>query len=277
MDTEVTTIYCITDDWLQARRHQESSQRKVTDAEVIAEVITVAIAAARFFKGNFEKAWRWLVEGGYMTRRLSRSRFNRRLHAVSGLLETLFQRLAGHWKQTGEEDVFLVDSFPVEVCDNMRIPGCRIYQKEAFRGYIASKRRYFYGLKVHVLSNEEGRPVEAFLTPGSANDTGQLRNFEFDVPEGSVVYGDKAYNEYFTEDLLEQACGIDLSPIRKKNSTRKVPAYSRHLQQSFRKQIETAFSQITRLLPRSIHAVTAKGFELKVFLFVLAFSFDGLF
>jgi hypothetical protein len=30
-------------------------------------------------------------------------------------------------------------------------------------------------------------------------------------------------------------------------------------------------------MPESVHAITAKGFELKVFLFVLAFSFDGLF
>lgn len=273
MDTEVTTIYCLTDDWLKARRHHESSQCKVTDAEVI----TVAITAARFFEGNFEKAWEHLTAGGYMLRRLSRGRFNRRLHATSDLLKSLFHYLAQHWKQTGDDEIFLVDSFPVEVCDNIRIPRCRIYQKEAFRGYIACKRRYFYGLKVHVLANEKGRPVEAFLTPGSYSDTKELRHFEFDLPEGATVYGDKAYNEYFTEDLLEEASGIDLSPIRKKNSKRKVPAYTRYLQQSFRKRIETAFSQITRLLPRSIHAVTAKGFELKVFLFVLAFSFDGLF
>lgn len=272
MNTEVTTIYCIVDDWLKLKRHQESSQRKVTDAEVIA----VALTAARFFEGNFEETWRQLIDGGYMMRRLSRSRFNRRLHAVSDLLKELFHLLGEGWKKSGDEQVFLVDSFPVNVCDNIRISRCKIYQKEAFRGYAASKKRYFYGLKVHMLTNEAGRPVEAFLTPGSANDTGQLRNFAFDLPEGATVYGDKAYNEYFTEDLLDEAAGINLSPIRKKNSKRSEPAYVQYLQHSFRKQIETSFSQITRLLPRSIHAVTAGGFELKVFLFVLAFSFDGL-
>jgi hypothetical protein len=29
-------------------------------------------------------------------------------------------------------------------------------------------------------------------------------------------------------------------------------------------------------LPKSIHAVTARGFELKVFLFLLSLSLDGL-
>jgi hypothetical protein len=55
-----------------------------------------------------------------------------------------------------------------------------------------------------------------------------------------------------------------------------VPAYVEYLQQVYRKRIETGFSLLKRLLPESIHAVTARGFELKVFLFVLACSIDAL-
>jgi hypothetical protein len=38
----------------------------------------------------------------------------------------------------------------------------------------------------------------------------------------------------------------------------------------------SGFSLLKCLLPDSIHAVTARGFELKVFLFVLARSVDAL-
>ncbi len=44
-----------------------------------------------------------------------------------------------------------------------------------------------------------------------------------------------------------------------------------------RKRIETAFSQITNLFPRSIKAVTACGFEIKVFSFIIAFALTLLF
>jgi hypothetical protein len=81
---------------------------------------------------------------------------------------------------------------------------------------------------------------------------------------------------YFTEDLLAEACGIKLLPQRKKNSTRVVSAPVRYLQQVYRKRIETTFSRIEQMLPKSIHAVTAQGFELKFFLFVVAFSISGL-
>jgi hypothetical protein len=51
-----------------------------------------------------------------------------------------------------------------------------------------------------------------------------------------------------------------------------VPAYVAYLQARGRNIVETTGSLIERLLPKSIHAVTSQGFELKVMLFVLACS-----
>ena len=61
MDTAIVTTYCLADDWLQARHHRESPQRRVSDAEVI----TIAIIAARFFGGNFETASNLLAKTTY--------------------------------------------------------------------------------------------------------------------------------------------------------------------------------------------------------------------
>jgi hypothetical protein len=44
----------------------------------------------------------------------------------------------------------------------------------------------------------------------------------------------------------------------------------------YRKRIETVGSLLERMLPKTIHAVTAEGFELKVFLLVLAYSINCL-
>lgn len=272
MDIEITTIYCITDDWLKNRSHREAPECTLTDSEVI----TIALVAARYFNANFEQALGHMLDYGYIDKRLSRSQFNRRLHRLSSIIENLFYTLASLWKCTHEERIFSLDSFPVAVCDNYYIPRCKIYQKEAYRGKIASKHRYFYGLKVHMMVNQIGLPVEVFFTPGSYNDTSELKNFKFDLPEGATVYADKAYNEYVTEDLLLEAAAITLKPMRRENSKRTFEAWVRYLQHHYRKRIETTISLFERLLPKSIHAVTARGFELKVFLFILACSFDGL-
>lgn len=56
------------------------------------------------------------------------------------------------------------------------------------------------------------------------------------------------------------------------NSKRPDEAWQRYLKKHFRKLIESDISQIENLFPRKIHAITAKGFLLKVFLFVLAYA-----
>ena len=162
------------------------------------------------------------------------------------------------------------------VCDNYRIPRAKIYQTEAFRGYLASKRRYFYGLKIHMMVTKTGHPVEFFLTPGSFHDGGCAPWFDFDIPSGSTVFADRSYNLYWLEDVLKET-GIELLPIRKKNSKRTQPAWMRYLQNVYRKAVETAGSLVNQRLPYHIHAVTAACFELKVTLFVLALSFSYVF
>jgi hypothetical protein len=52
-----------------------------------------------------------------------------------------------------------------------------------------------------------------------------------------------------------------------------MPTYVQHYH---RKTIETVGSLIERMLPKTIHAVTAEGVELNVFLCVLAYRFNDL-
>jgi len=74
--------------------------------------------------------------------------------------------------------------------------------------------------------------------------------------------GDKAYNDYTVEDVLREG-GVELLLLRKNNSHHPVPPFFTFLQASVRKMVETTGSILERLLPKSIHAVPARGFELK--------------
>jgi hypothetical protein len=76
--------------------------------------------------------------------------------------------------------------------------------------------------------------------------------------------------------VLLEASHIQLYPIRKKSSTQTLPPSITYVQPDYRKRIDTVGSLIERMLPNTIHAVTAEGFELKVFLFVLAYSMNCL-
>ncbi len=271
MDTEIIAIYCLCDDLLKAMHHIEDRQCQMSDAEVM----TTAIVAARCFRGNIECARALPQQQTYIPTMLSRSRLNRRLHRVKKYFLTLFARLAEHWKARNGESLYVVDTFPLATCDPYRILRVRLYQGEAYRGYTASKRRYFYGLKIHLLVTAQGQPVEFVLTPGSCADVTGLQWFDFELPEGAEIYADKAYNDYRVEDELADL-GLHLLPLRKKNSNRPYPPWLTACISRHRKVVETAGSLMQRGMPKSIHAVTAAGFEMKVLLFVLGLSLHHL-
>jgi hypothetical protein len=217
MDTYIVLVYCLCDDMLTTMPHHEDSQCRLNDAEIMA----IALVAALYFGGNYASSRRLLSEHGYIVQPISPGRSSVRLHPVSHHFATLFNKLGEIWKASNDEQIYAIDTFPIPVCDNPRVPRCRIYQHEAYRGYQASKKRYFYGLKLHMLITKDSEPVEFFLTPGSYGDIIGLSCFEFDLPPDSTVYGDKAYNYYLVEDLLD-VHGILLQPVRKKNSKRKL-------------------------------------------------------
>lgn len=170
MDIQIILIYCLCADLLKGLNHREDRQCRMSDAEVM----TTAIVAALYFGGKHERARDLLQEQGYIPNMLSKSQFSRRLHRVDYLFVTLFRLLGEHFKELNEESVYILDSAPVAVCDNIRIRRNKIYGDEAHRGYQASKKRYFYGVKIHLLVTKDHQPVEFFLSPGAFSDTAAL-------------------------------------------------------------------------------------------------------
>lgn len=166
----------------------------------------------------------------------------------------------------------MIDSFPVAVCRNIRINRCRLLNDEAYRGYNASKREYFYGFKVEVIVTADGLPASYFIVAGSVHDGKALQAMHLDLPPQSSLYGDSAYTNYEIEDLLLECEQVSLLTQRKSNSKRKDSPAMGFIKTVMRKRIETTFSQIEAAFPRAIHAVAPQGFLLKILLFLFAYT-----
>jgi len=139
MDTQIIVIFCLCADLLKSFHHYEDPQCQMSDAEVM----TTAIVAMLYFKGNFSMASGFLYDEHYIPNMLGKSRFNRRLHRISDLFLTLFLRLGETWKKLNERSTYVIDSYPVMVCDNYRIQRSKIYQGEDYRGYIKTTAATF--------------------------------------------------------------------------------------------------------------------------------------
>jgi hypothetical protein len=276
MDDTIITTYYLCNEFLKAIGHRDDPQVRLSTAEVM----TMPLVAAAFFSGNIEATRSFLDEYGYIPKAISKSRFNRRLHAIAPCLwRTLFDVLAEVFKHNDATGSYVVDSLPVAVRDNIRIRRCKLYPTEehgeAFRGYIASKRRYFHGLRVHLVVSDKGEPVEFSLAAASEADIAVFKELGLQLPEGSIIHADKAYTDYHYEDLLEEV-GLHLKAQRKKRSKRPMPAWEEFLGKPIRQYIETVFSKLSAMFSRKIHAVTPRGFELKIVCFLLALSIQCL-
>lgn len=276
MEDTIITTYYLCEEFLKATGHRDDQQVRLSTAEVM----SVTVVAAAFFGGNIEASCSFLDEYGYIEKAISKSRFNRRLHAIDpSLWQQLFDLLAEVFKHNDAAGNYVVDSLPVAVCDNIRNRRCKLYpleeHGEAFRGYIASKRRYFYGLRVHLVVSDKGEPVEFSLAAASEADVAVFKELGLELPDGSTIHADKAYTDYHYEDLLKEV-GLHLKAQRKMHSRRQMAAWEEFLGKPIRQYIETVFSKLSAMFSRKIHAVTPRGFELKIVCCLLAFSIQCL-
>jgi hypothetical protein len=270
-------IYCFLDDLLNSLQHREDCRVRVSDAEVL----TVAVCGMLFFGGNYTLSRAFLHESGLMPRMLDKSQFSRRLSRLADLVDLIFHQLGDALKELNVESRYAVDSFPVPMCDNIRIKGCRLTEqfadREQFRGYLASKRRYFYGVRIQVLATIDGTPVEFVIMPGAPADIQGLAELPLALPAGADVALDSAYTEYEWEDVAAETDGIRLLVTRKSNSQRRdVPALHDY-KFWLRHRIETVFGEITKLFPKKIHATNFAGFMLKISLFLFAYQINKAF
>jgi hypothetical protein len=196
MNDFTIAIYCFVDDYLQVAGKKAAAKRTLSDAEVI----TTALLAARYFGGNLTTACSYMRQH-QCCRMPHKSNFNRALHRLSNTVASLFVALGQRLKQLNCSSEYLIDSFPVAVCHNVRASRCRLLQNKAYKGYSASKKEYFYGFKVQVITTSDGLPVEYFIVAGSVHDARALQAMHLDLPRGSRLYADSAYTNYELEEL----------------------------------------------------------------------------
>jgi len=273
MEVETIIAYVVCDDTIKELKIKEDMQITMS----MAEVMTTAIIGAQLFSGNLEKARRALKSNRYFPSMLSKSQFNRRLHSIPKYLwPIILERFFCELDKNRLIKEFVIDSFPVPTCKLVRMNRSKLYSDKKYLGYCAVRNEFFVGMKLHLISDVCGNPKQYLILPASESDIAGLHKTDLSLPKNSSLYGDKAYNDYAHEDRLVQEKQVHLLPIRKRNSKRGGIEFFSRIRQKKRKIIETVFSCIEKLMPRSIHAVTRAGFELKIICFVLAYAVNNL-
>ena len=112
-------------------------------------------------------------------------------------------------KSTG---ISYVDSTPLKVCHNKRIPRHKTFKGMANRG--KTSMGWFYGFKLHLVVNDKGDILSFCLTSGNRDDRKPLAFLSQDL--WGQLFGDKGYVGQKYIDLLAQQ-GVQLITSLKRN------------------------------------------------------------
>jgi Transposase DDE domain len=238
--------------------------------------MTFAMLSAHYFQCDYKKTRLVAICFKFFNKILSFSRIIRKIHSIKQETWMIIFYVLRMYLQKTESEYFIVDSFPICAYQNHKSFRAKIFKGKLYHGYTASKKAYFFGLKVHMIIDESGVPIEFCITPGSTADIEGLKLLSCELPMGSILLGDKAYTNYSLQDDLLEMMDIMLCPKRKKNLKRQQTPVQEYIHSKKRNFVETVFSVIISKMPRQIKARTEKGFTLKVTFFILSY-FIGLY
>jgi hypothetical protein len=264
----IVTAYVLIDDGLKAQHYRDDARARVSTAEIL----TVAVVAARFFQNHHERALCLLQRVGAIPR-FSLSRFNRRLHQAQTVLLDLLDAVRSARAPSG---LYLIDTLPLPMCRCVRAERCTKVRGKAYLGRCAAKREWFYGWRLHWVCDLHGFPVAFDLLPAVWHELTPLQYLLAELPPASRVLGDGAYVSQEAE-LLDLTYGaIHLIPKRHARLRQQNTPDEVWLLQHFRLSIETAHSQLEKMGIQHLFARTLDGFGLKVLASLLALAFNHL-
>jgi hypothetical protein len=173
LDTLATALYVTTDDLLAAHPERVPARPRVGIAPKIsdAELLTLAVMQALL---GYTSETRWLRYAGKNLLEMfpylpGQSGYNKRLRKLAGTMSWLISAL-GAQTSIGGDDVWLVDSTPVECGRSRETQKRSDLAGWAEYGYCASHSRYFWGLRLHLVTTVHGLPLGWALTGAKADE-----------------------------------------------------------------------------------------------------------
>jgi hypothetical protein len=195
---------------------------------------------------------------------ITRSKYNIRRRGLFMQTEKLRKILSD--KIINAENIFIIDSMPLEICKLSRASRAKICRKDyetlPDKGFCASQKTYFYGYKLHGLCTINGVFISYDLTKASVHDVNYLPDIKQKI-SNALLLGDKGYvSEEIQTDLFHSENITLQTPLRYNQDKYKKQPY---ILRKSRKRIETLFSQLCdQFMIRRNYAKSFDGFRIRI-------------
>ncbi|WPC09865.1 IS982-like element ISRa1 family transposase [Riemerella anatipestifer] len=231
---------------------------KMSDLEVISLNITAEYLSIDSELQLFRKLPNSLIN------KIERSVYNKRKRRLSLQTEQIRQLISMEFNEF--EDIFIVDSMPMKVCENARSTRSKICKEQSYSsptyGYCASQKLYFYGYKLHAVCSLNGVIKNFDISPASVHDIHYLKDIGEQMRNCTLI-GDRGYLSAKVQIDLFNYANIKLDTPMRSNQKDYIPQFS--LYKKKRKRIETFFSQLCdQFMIKRNYAKTFEGFKTRI-------------
>jgi hypothetical protein len=240
-------VYCLVDDLLSelVRIHTNGLGLRpgrmaphLSDSEVITMMVV-----GEFLSLDSDKAiWKhFRRHGRHLFPRIGdRSRFIRQGANLWWFVGALHRVIA---KRLGalDDEVHIIDGFPMELANINRAARTRSFRGEAARGYCAAKKHHYFGFRGHLVISFDGVVTACAVTAANVDE----RQATWDVIDNLAgqLLGDKGYIGQFFASLLKEQGIVLLTPVRK-NMTQPTTTPWTWTMGRIRRRIETVIGQL---------------------------------
>jgi hypothetical protein len=215
---KLTQLFCDVDDFCQTfipawqEKQLTNGDRKrnrahrMSYSEMITLLVSYHQSGFRTFKWFYQKHVQryWQSE---FPKLLSYNRFIELVPTIIVPLTTFMNSRCGT-----SQGLAFIDSTPLKVCKNIRIPRHKTFVRQAGRG--KSSTGWFYGFKLHLIVNDQGEILSFCITAGNVDDRKPVPKLVKSLT--GKLFGDRGYiSKKLTKLLASQ--DIELITTLKKN------------------------------------------------------------
>ena len=210
-ETLATALYVTVDDMLIANPNLIPQRPEIGIAPSLSDAELVTMSVIQALLGYTSEA-RFIRHAHLELRHLfpyipDRAGYNKRLRGAADMLRGVIRLLATS-STSWSDDIWLLDSTPVECARSRETVKLSNLAGAAGYGYCASHSRYFWGFRLHLIATPSGLPI-AFALANPKDDERVVARDMLEIDptllaqrHGQTVIADKGYRSAEFETML---------------------------------------------------------------------------
>lgn len=245
---KLTQIYCDVDDfcrtfipeWQKQQLTQGEKKRNRAPRMGYSEMLCILVSYQQSGYRTFKWFYQRLVQAYWRPAFPNLLSYNRFIEVLPRLLVPLTAFM--HSRCGSSQGIAFIDSTPLAVCKNIRIPRHKTFKEQAGRG--KSSTGWFYGFKLHLVVNDQGEILSFCVTPGNVDDRKRVLSLAKSLV--GKLFGDRGYiSKKLAGQLAERNIKL-VTTLKKNMKNQDIDAFDKVLL-SKRSIIETINDQLKNI------------------------------